>query len=75
MKSKEVINSINHFKNPIYFMVVLYYYKVIFNKNNKDFNILHSKNNLYNLESLNLQINEDNSIRKMMMKKIHLLIY
>ena len=65
---KEVINSINLFKNSISFMVELFFYKIIYNKNNKDINIFSSKNNLYNLESLNnfkiffnSQINDDYS--------------
>ena len=63
-----IIKSINSLKNPVSFMIELYYYKVIYNKNNKDINIFYSENNLYTLESLNNykhffknQNNEDNS--------------
>ena len=66
-----IINSINEFKNPISFMVELYFYKVIYNKNNRDINIFSSKNNSYNLESLNnfkdffpSDINDDNSVEE-----------
>jgi len=58
-KSKRLINyeaiisSINSLKNPISFMIELYYYKIIYNKNNRDLNIFFSEENLYNLESLN----------------------
>lgn len=67
-KPIEVINSINEFNNPISFIIELYFYKVIYNKNNKDINIFSPENNKYNLKSLNnfkdffsLQINDDNS--------------
>ena len=65
---KAIINSINELKNPISFIVELYFYKVIYNKNNKDMNVFSSNDNSYNLESLHnykaffsLQNNDDNS--------------
>ena len=68
---KKIINSINSFKNPVSFMVELYFYKVIYNKNSKDINIFSSKKKLYYLESLNnfndlfnSQINDNNSIEE-----------
>ena len=50
---KKVISTINNFKNPISYMVELYFYKVIYNKNNKEASVFSSENNLYNLKSLN----------------------
>ena len=67
LNPKVVINTINEFKNRVSFMVELFYYKVIYNKNNKDINIVSSNNNMYNLESLNnkgfffSKINDNNS--------------
>lgn len=50
---KKIIESINSLKNPIAFIIELYFYKVIYNKNNKDKNIFTTQKDLYNLESLN----------------------
>ena len=50
---KLVINSINKFKNPISYVVELFYYKVIYNKNNKDIDVFNSKKIKSNLELLN----------------------
>ena len=51
--AKEIINAINSLKNTISFIIELFYYKVIYNKNNRDINIFSSKKQLYNLETLN----------------------
>ena len=50
---KDVISAINNLKNTISKIIELFYYKVIYNKNNKDINIFSSKKKLYNLEALN----------------------
>ena len=60
IEPKDVIKSMNKIKNEFSFMIELYYCKVIYNKNNKDKKIFKSENNLYNLNLLNLQINDDN---------------
>ena len=68
---KKIIDIINTFKSPLSYMIELYFYKVIFNKNNKDINIFTSENKLYNLELFNnfkdifhSQVNDDNSIEE-----------
>ena len=67
IEPKEIIKEINALKNNISFIIELYFYKIIYNKNNKDINVFTTKKDLYNLESLNnyknlllLQNNDDN---------------
>ena len=48
-----IIKEINEFKNPISFMIELFYYKVIYNKNNKNIEVFSTENDLYKFESLN----------------------
>lgn len=50
---KEIINSINSFENPFSSIIELYYYKTIYNKNDKNINIFSSKKNKYKIELLN----------------------
>ena len=66
---KKIFDEINSKKNHISFMVELFFYKIIYNKNNKDINIFYTKNNIYNIELLNnyndffkAKINDDNSL-------------
>ena len=61
-----IIKSINLFKNRISFMVEFFYYKVIYNKNNKEIDVFSSENDLYkfkllnNFKDLHSEINEGN---------------
>ena len=66
--TKDIINEINNLKSPISSIIELFYYKVIYNKNDKDINIFESEKKLYNIESLknfnnffNYQENDNNS--------------
>ena len=50
--SKKIIDAINKINNPISFVVELFYYKVIYNKNNKNIDIFTSQKDLYKLDLL-----------------------
>ena len=50
---KSIVDIINSYKNNLSFMVELYFYKVIYYKNNKNINAFTTKSKKYNLELFN----------------------
>jgi len=75
---KKIINSINSFKNKISYIIELFIYKIVYNKNNKDISIFSPKNNSYNLESLNnfkdfFNFDDDYSYINLLEEKVNIL--